>query len=101
MFPCLIPEWALNATVKVLIVGEGVSEDGELIPELEIDTKCNLQLKNEQKLDSQKQSVSLSGTAYFIGDIAPDIRTIQGGSLIHNDVNYSIQAVRLLILTEL
>ena len=49
-YPCLIPDWALNATVKVLIAGEGVSEDGELIPQLEIDTKCNLQLKNEQKL---------------------------------------------------
>ena len=42
MYPCLIPEWALNATVKVLIASEGVSEEGELIPQLEIDTKCNL-----------------------------------------------------------
>ena len=92
MFPCLIPEWALNATVKVLIAGEGVSEDGELIPQLEVEKRCNLQLKNEQKLDSQKQSVILSGKAYFIGDIAPDIRTIKGGSLIHNDVSYSIHA---------
>ena len=92
MFPCLIPEWALNATVKVLISDEGVSEDGELIPQFELETKCNLQLKNEQKLDSKKQSVSLSGTAYFIGDIAPDIRTIKGGSLIHNEVSDSIHA---------
>lgn len=91
-YPCLIPEWALNATVKVLIAGEGVSEDGELIPQLELEAKCNLQLKNEQKLDSQKQSVSLTGKAYFIGDIAPDIRTIKGGTLTHNDVNYSIHA---------
>ena len=92
MFPCLIPEWALNATVKVLIAGEGVNEDGEIIPQLEFEKRCNLQFKNEQKLDSQKQSVSLSGKAYFIGDIAPDIRTIKGGSLIHNDVSYSIHA---------
>ena len=92
MFPCLIPEWALNATVKVLIASEGISEDGELIPQLEIEAKCNLQLKNEQKLDSKKQSVSLSGKAFFIGDIAPDIRTIKGGTLTQNDVNYSIHA---------
>ena len=91
-YPCLIPEWALNAEVKVLIAGEGVSEDGELIPGLEIEKRCNLQLRNEQKLDSQKQSVSLSGTAYFIGDIAPDIHTINGGTLIHNDVEYEIHA---------
>ena len=92
MFPCLIPEWALNATVKVLIASEGVSEDGELIPQLEIDTKCNLQLKNEQKLDSKKQSVSLTGKAYFQGDICPDIRTIKGGSLVCNGVTYGIHA---------
>ena len=91
-YPCLIPEWALNATVKVLIAGEGVSEDGELIPQFELEAKCNLQLKNEQKLDSKKQSVSLSGKAFFIGDIAPDIRTIKGGSLMHNDVSYNIHA---------
>lgn len=91
-YPCLIPAWALNATVKVLIVSEGVSEDGELTPQLELEAKCNLQLKNEQKLDSKKQSVSLSGKAFFIGDIAPDIRTIKGGTLIHNDVKYNIHA---------
>lgn len=92
MFPCLIPEWALNATVKVLIASDGVSEDGELIPQLEVEKRCNLQLKNEQKLDSKKQSVSLSGKAYFIGDIAPDIRTINGGTLTHNNISYSIHA---------
>ena len=92
MYPCLIPEWALNATVKVLIAGEGVSEDGELIPQLEIDTKCNLQLKNEQKLDSKKQSVSLSGKAYFIVVIALYILTFKCGTLSHNVVNYSIHA---------
>ena len=91
-YPCLIPDWALNATATVSIASEGVSEDGELIPQIELEEKCNLQLKNEQKLDSQKQSVSLTGKAYFIGDIAPDIRTINGGTLTHNDVNYSIHA---------
>ena len=91
-YPCLIPEWALNATATVSIASEGVSEDGELIPQLELEAKCNIQLKNEVKLDSKKQSVSLTGKAYFIGDIAPDIRTIKGGTLIHNDVNYNIHA---------
>ena len=92
MYPCLIPEWALNATATVSIASEGVNEDGEIIPEFTIEQKCNLQLKSEVKLDSKKQSVSLSGKAYFIGDIAPDIRTIKGGTLTHNDVNYSIHA---------
>ena len=91
-YPCLIPEWALNATVKVLIAGDGVSEDGEIIPEFTIEQKCNLQLKSEVKLDSKKQAVNISGKAYFKGDICPDIRTICGGRVTCNDVNYSINA---------
>lgn len=89
-YPCLIPEWALNALARISIAGSGVSEDGELLPEFEIEQRCNIQLKSEQVLDNKKQTVMLSGKAYFVGDICPDIRTIKGGTLIHNDVEYSI-----------
>ena len=91
-YPCLIPEWALNATATVSIASEGVNEDGEIIPEFTIEQKCNLQLKSEVKLDSKKQAVSISGKAYFQGDICPDIRTICGGKVTCNDVDYSINA---------
>ena len=91
-YPCLIPDWALNATATVQIAGEGVNEDGEMVPELEITKLCNIQLKNTQKLDSKKQSVDITGKAYFQGDIFPDIRTIKGGSLTCNDVTYGINA---------
>ena len=80
-YPCLIPDWALNVTAIVSIASEGVNEDGEIIPELTLEKKCNLQLKNEQKLDSKKQTVSITGKAYFQGDICPDIRTICGGNV--------------------
>ena len=92
VYPCLIPKWAFNKLVEVSIAGSGVSEDGEIIPELNITQKCNIQFKSEQKLDNKKQSVSLTGKAYFEGDICPDIRTIKGGTLIHNNVEYSIHA---------
>ena len=91
-YPCLIPDWALNATATVSIASEGVNEDGEIIPEFTIEQKCNLQLKSEVKLDSKKQAVSISGKAYFQGDICPDIRTICGGKVTCNDVDYSINA---------
>lgn len=91
-YPCLIPDWALNATATVNIAGEGVNEDGEIVPELTLEKRCNLQLKNEQKLDSKKQSVTITGKAYFQGDICPDIRTIKGGSLVCNGIAYSIHA---------
>lgn len=92
VYPCLIPKWALNANVTVCIAGSGVNEDGEIVPELDLTCKCNLQLKSEKKLDSKHQQVRTSGSAYFIGDICPDIKEIQGGTLIHNGNNYSINA---------
>lgn len=91
-YPCLIPKWALNATVNVNIAGSGVSEDGEILPDLEITQKCNLQLKSSQSLDSKKQNIRTTGKAYFIGDICPNIKEISGGTLTHNGVNYSINA---------
>ena len=42
-YPCLIPDWALNAIATVSIAGEGVSEDGEMLPELKLEKKCNIQ----------------------------------------------------------
>ena len=91
-YPCLIPDWALNATATVCIAGDGVNEDGEQLSNLEVTKYCNLQLKNAQKLDSKKQSVEITGSAYFQGDICPDIRMIKGGTLTCNDVTYGIHA---------
>lgn len=91
-YPCLIPKWALNADVVVGIAGDGVNEDGELLPGLELSCKCNLQLRSEQALDNKHQKVRTSGKAYFIGDICPGILVIKGGTLTHNGVGYKINA---------
>lgn len=91
-YPCLIPKWALNKLVEVHIAGNGVSEDGELDSTLDITRKCNIQFKSEQKLDEKRQSVNLTGKAYFEGDICPDIRTIKGGKLTCDGIDYKIHA---------
>lgn len=91
-YPCLIPKWAFNKLVEVHIAGDGVSEDGEILPELSITQKCNIQFKSEQKLDDKRQSVSLTGKAYFEGDMCPDIRIIKGGKLVCDDIEYKIHA---------
>ena len=44
------------------------------------------------KLDNKKQSVSLTGKAYFEGDICPDIRIIKGGRLVCDGIEYEIHA---------
>ena len=91
-YACVIPNWAFNKIVEVYIASSGVNEDGEIIPELNITKKCNIQFKSEQKLDNKKQSVSLTGKAYFEGDICPDIRIIKGGKLVCDGIDYKIHA---------
>lgn len=91
-YPCLIPKWAFNKLVEVYVAGDGVSEDGELLPQLSISQKCNIQLKSEQKLDEKRQSVRLTGKAFFEGDMCPDIRIIKGGKLVCDGIEYNIHA---------
>lgn len=90
VYPCLIPEWALNAFVSVHLAENGVNEDGEILSELVYEGKCNLQLKSGQKLDNKKQQIRITGKAYFQGDICPDIREIGSGKLTHNDIEYGV-----------
>lgn len=91
-YPCLIPSWALNAEVTVNIAGGGVSEDGEQMPDIAFEGKCNLQWKAERDIDAQRQSAKSIGKAYFPGDICPTIAQIKGGTLTHNGVDYTISA---------
>ena len=65
---------------------------GKLSQSLKSQKKCNIQFKSEQKLDNKKQSVSLTGKAYFEGDICPDIRIIKGGKLVCDGIEYEIHA---------
>ena len=89
-YPCLIPNWALNADVSVALASEGVNEDGETVPDVAYVGKCNLQLKAGQKLDSKKQQVRTQGKAYFQGDICPNIKDITDGVLLHNGTKYTV-----------
>ena len=90
VYPCLIPDWALNADVSVGLASEGVNEDGESVPDVAYVGKCNLQLRTGQGLDSKKQQVRTQGKAYFKGDICPDIKEITAGVLLHNGNKYAV-----------
>ena len=81
MYLCLIPKWALNANVHICLSSEGLSEDGEETKDIEIDSKCNLQFKDVQKLTAQKEMITIIGKAMFPGDIAPNVSEIKGGTL--------------------
>ena len=49
-------------------------------------------LENVEEGKIAGRKINITGKAYFQGDICPDIRTICGGKVTCNDVDYSINA---------
>lgn len=85
-YPCLVPKSICKTDIQVIINQDGVSEDGEPLQALEIDTKCNYQDGAKRVLNEQQQLVQINGTALFNGDIAPDISVISSGEVnVHGE----------------
>ena len=47
-----------------------------------LDLKCNFQDKAKTIFTAEKKLVQITGTAMFPGDIAPDMPTLSGGTVI-------------------
>lgn len=71
VWPELVPAWACNASIKVLMFN-GKNANGEETYREVYSGRCNYSEKSRSVLDSQKRQVLLSGSALISGDIAPD-----------------------------
>ena len=67
--------------IKVIIFQEGISEDGEPLKAIEIDTKCNYQDKAKTVLTAEQKLIKIEGTVLIPGDIAPGISVISDGEV--------------------
>ena len=74
-FPQLVLPQFCQTPITVTVNQEGVSEDGEPLEAFRESLKCNYQ-------DEQKKLVQITGSAYFVGDIAPYLPTLSGGTAI-------------------
>ncbi len=83
-YPCLVLRSVCKTPITVRIFSEEISEDGEPQTALELSTVCNYQDKAHTVITADKTIVQLSGTALFIGDIAPSVSVISNGEV---DVN--------------
>ena len=83
-YPCLVLRSVCKTPVTVRIFSEGISEDGEPIAAFESELLCNYQDKAHTIITADKTIVTLSGQAYFIGDIAPTLSVISGGEVAVN-----------------
>lgn len=75
-YPSLVPNRWCKTPIHVVLNREGISEDGEPLKALEIDTMCNYQDKAKKVLTEQQQLIEIEGTALFNGDIAPQLPSI-------------------------
>ena len=77
MWPCLMPPGVCNTPCKItLTVGEG--EDCTPVVAATLKINCNWQDSPRQILNADRQLIQLGGTAYFSGDIAPEVNVLAG-----------------------
>ena len=89
-YPSLVPNRWCRTPIHVVLNQEGISEDGEPLKALEIDTMCNYQDKAKKVLTEQQQLIEIEGPALFNGDIAPQLPSISNGTVIVNGIKRRI-----------
>lgn len=81
VYPKLVRKENCKIDIHVVLYGEGTTEEGEPMLALESDLKCNYQDKAKRVLTAEKVLIQLTGKAYFVGDIAPNLPAISGGQV--------------------
>ena len=81
-YPNLVPKSMCKTDISVIIYKEGVSETGAPLIALNDKLKCNYQDRAYTKMTAEQKIVTLSGKAYFCGDICPEQAVISSGTVI-------------------
>lgn len=76
-FPKLVPDRVCVTPVTVYRT-DGLNRDGSKKKTVIFEGKCFHSERSKQKLNAEKQLITLSGEALFSGDIAPDSAVIDG-----------------------
>lgn len=79
-YPCLVPKRLCKTDIHVVIVQEGLNEDGGPLEGFNGNLKCNYQDTAKTVLTAEGKQIQLSGIAMFPGDIAPEMPTLSGGT---------------------
>lgn len=84
-------ERLLNNKCDVKLYQEGLSEEGEPLTSLNLkNKKCRFVERTKVIITADGHKVELVGKVILLGDIAPNIRKINGGEVIFNDSKYEI-----------
>lgn len=90
-YPCLIQKKMCKTDIHVELDKEGTGNYGVSLEPIVFNGKCNYQDSAKTVLTSEKKLIQLSGVALIPGDIAPELSTLSGGSVIVNGVTRRIE----------
>lgn len=79
MYPCLVDKRKCKTDIRVEIDPGGVDKYGKPLAPVIYEGKCNYQDRARTILTAEKKLVEVTGTALFLGDIAPGLTVISGG----------------------
>ncbi|NLN46298.1 MAG: hypothetical protein GX153_07010 [Clostridiaceae bacterium] len=85
-----IPASTLN-TEAIVTLEHGQDPYGNAVTE-PFTIRCRIVEKSEQRLDAERRLVSLKGSLYLTGDLAPHLSVIEGGTVRIGDREWSIYA---------
>lgn len=80
-YSCLVDKRICKTPIHVEIDREGYGNFGTALEAIIYDGVCNYQDKAKTVLTAEKKLVEVTGTAYFCGDICPELATISGGNV--------------------
>lgn len=83
-FPCLVPKHLCKTDIHVELDVEAYGNLGLPLEPVVFNGKCNYQDSAKTILTDEKKLVQISGIALFPGDIAPDLPTLNGGTVVVN-----------------
>lgn len=81
-YPCLIPVKMCRTDIHMELEQEGLQENGEPLPAIVYDGKCNYQDRAGTVFTAEKKLVEITGTALIPGDICPDMAAVSGGTAV-------------------
>lgn len=90
-YPCLVPKQLCKTDICVELDVEGYGNYGAPLEPIVFKGTCNYQDSSKTILTGEKKLIQLSGVALIPGDIAPDLPTLSGGTVVVNGVKRRIE----------
>lgn len=81
-YPCLVDKRLCKVPIHVELDREGYGNFGEPLDSISIDSVCNYQDRARTILTPEKKLIEIRGSAFFPGDLCPELPVISGGQAV-------------------